>query len=61
MKHRWCNLELFIQNNDRVQRFATGFYIKQKEGEGEQDSKDTERVCARDRALQQAEIVSVIK
>jgi hypothetical protein len=33
--------------------FARDFYIKQKEGEREQDSGDTERecVCARDRAL----------
>jgi len=38
-----------------VKRFARVFYIKQKEGEREQDSGETERecVCARGRALRQ--------
>jgi len=30
-------------------------YIKQKEGEREQDSRETEKVCVRGRALQQKE------
>jgi hypothetical protein len=37
--------------NDKVKRFARDFYFKQKEGEKEQDSGETESVCARDRAL----------
>ncbi len=32
------------------------FYIKLKEGEREQDSGETERVCARGRALMEEEV-----
>ena len=58
MKRQQCESEQFIENNDRVQRFARDFYIKWKEGEREQDSGVTERerVCARlGRALQTQE------
>ncbi len=49
MKRQRCESEQFIENNDRVQRFARDFYTKQKEGEREQDSGETEResVCQR--------------
>ncbi len=57
MKRQQCESEHFIENNDRVQRFARDFYIKWKEGEREQDSRVTERerVRARGRALQREE------
>ncbi len=42
MKQR-CVSNDFIVNNDNCQRFPRRFYIKQKEGEREQDSKETER------------------
>ncbi len=51
MKRQQCESEQFIENNDRVQRFARDFYIKWKEGEREQDSGVTQRerecVCER--------------
>jgi hypothetical protein len=43
VKCKWCDSEYFIQNNDRVERFARFFYIKQKEGEREVDGGETER------------------
>ncbi len=45
----------FIANNDNPKRFARGFYIKQKEGEREQDCGETERECVRGRALREEE------
>jgi hypothetical protein len=33
---------------DRVERFARFFYIKQKEGERELDSGETDRECVRE-------------
>jgi hypothetical protein len=39
--------EQFIVNNDNLKRFARLFYVKRKEGEREQDSRETERECAR--------------
>ncbi len=53
MKQQRCESEQFIENNDNMKRFARDFYIKWKEREREQDSRETERVCvcARGRAL----------
>ncbi len=44
--------EQFIENNDNVKVFARDFKIKQKEGEREQNIRETEKVCVKDRALQ---------
>jgi hypothetical protein len=46
-----CESEQFIVINDNLKRLARDFNIKQKEGEREQDRGETERVCARGRAL----------
>jgi hypothetical protein len=66
VKQHQCESEYFIQNNDRVQRFAKDFYIKLKEGEREQDSVETERECVfvREREAEHCgkrKIVSIIK
>ncbi len=54
MKCKRCDSEEFIQNNDKVKRFAKVFYIKQKEGERELDSGETGReYFVRGKALQQ--------
>ncbi len=47
MKQQRCVSEQFIVINDNLKRLAKDFYIKQKEGEREQDSRETEResVC----------------
>jgi hypothetical protein len=44
-----CKSEQFIIINDNLKRLARDFYIKWKEGEREQDSRETEResVCER--------------
>jgi hypothetical protein len=55
VKQQRCESEQFIENNDRVQRFARDFYIIWKEGEREQDSRETKRGCVRSRALQREE------
>ena len=57
MKWQGCESEQFIENNDNMKRFARDFYIKWKEREREQDSRETERVCvcARGRALRKEE------
>ncbi len=51
MKQQRCESKQFISDN--VERFARDFYIKRKEGEREQDNRETERerVCERGRAL----------
>ncbi len=55
MKHKRCDSEKFISNNDKLERFAKGLYIQRKEGERELDSGETdrerERVCVRGRVL----------
>ncbi len=43
MKCKRCDLEKFISNNDKMERFARAFYIQQKEGERELDSGATDR------------------
>ncbi len=45
MKQQRCESEQFIVINDNLKRFARDFYIKWKEGEREQDSRETEREC----------------
>ncbi len=48
--------------NDKVKRFARDFYIKQKEGEREQDRGETERVCVQETEhCREREIASAIK
>jgi hypothetical protein len=47
MKQQRCESEQFIVINDNLQRFFRRFYIKCKEGEREQDSRETESVCER--------------
>jgi hypothetical protein len=43
VKHKPCDSENFISNNDNAVRSAMGLYIQQKEGERELDSRETER------------------
>ncbi len=45
MKQQRWESEQFIVINDYLKRLARDFYIKQKEGEREQDSRETESVC----------------
>jgi hypothetical protein len=49
VKHKRCDSEKFISNNDNAGRSAMGLYIQRKEGERELDSGETERerVCER--------------
>ena len=54
MKQR-CVSEQFIAINDNLENACQGFYIKWKDGEREQDSRETVRMCVRGRALQQEE------
>ncbi len=62
MKQQRCESEEFIVINDRVKWFARDFYIKQKEGEREQDSGETERVCVREvEHCRERKIASAIK
>ncbi len=62
MKQQRCESEQFIENNDRVQRFARDFYIKCKEGEREQDSRETERERVRETEhCREGKIASAIK
>jgi hypothetical protein len=46
VKHKWCDSRYFISNNDKMERFARGFYIQWKEGEREVDSGETVRESA---------------
>ncbi len=48
MKRQGCESEQFIENNDDLKRFARRFYIKRKEVEREQESKETEREWVRE-------------
>jgi hypothetical protein len=43
-----CESEQFIVINDNLKTFVRDFYIKQKEGEKEQDNGETERESVRD-------------
>jgi hypothetical protein len=49
-KHKRCDSEKFISNNDNPGRSAMGLYIQRKEGGRELDSRETEResVCVRE-------------
>jgi hypothetical protein len=48
--------------NDKVKRFARDFYFKQKEGEREKDSRETERECVQESEhCREREIASAIK
>jgi hypothetical protein len=48
VKQQQCESEQFIAINDIVKWFATDFYIKWKEGEREQDSRETDRERVRE-------------
>jgi hypothetical protein len=48
VKRQGCESEQFIENNDYLKRLARRFYIKQKEGDREQDSEETEREWVRE-------------
>jgi hypothetical protein len=46
VKWKWCDSVKLISNNDKLERFARGLYIQQKEGERELDCRETESVWA---------------
>ncbi len=47
MKCKQCDLEKFISNNDKLERFAMGLNIQWKEGERGLDCRETKCVCMR--------------
>ncbi len=51
MKCKQCDSDKFISNNDNTKRNVMGLNIKRKVGERGLDSRETERVCERGRAL----------